>query len=157
VNRRDFLAFAAVAALTPGTAAAATRIEVYKSSSCGCCGKWVEHLRLNRFDVTVHEVDDPAVYRARAGIPSAFASCHTALVDGYAVEGHVPAQDIRSLLKNRPNALGLAVPGMPKGSQVWKRPDATRMTFCSCKRTARRACTTRIPRARQHERLRVCR
>ena len=116
MNRRDFLAFAAVAALTPGTAAAATRIEVYKSSSCGCCGKWVEHLRLNRFDVTVHEVDDPAVYRARAGIPSAFASCHTALVDGYSVEGHVPAQDIRSLLKNRPNALGLAVPGMPKGS-----------------------------------------
>ena len=91
-------------------------IEVHKSPTCGCCGKWVEHLRSNDFVVTVNETDKLDELRAKVGVPVALASCHTAFVDGYVVEGHVPAKDIRKLLAERPKALGLAVPGMPPES-----------------------------------------
>jgi hypothetical protein len=86
------------------------------SPTCGCCGKWVEHLRSNGFAVTVTETDKLDALRAKVGVPATLASCHTAFVGGYVVEGHVPANDIRKLLAERPNALGLAVPGMPAGS-----------------------------------------
>jgi hypothetical protein len=88
-------------------------IEVYKSPTCGCCGKWAEHLRNDGFAVNIHAIPDIDVFRVRTGVPAALASCHTALVGGYVVEGHVPAADIRKLLTERPKALGLAVPGMP--------------------------------------------
>ncbi|HVL55605.1 MAG TPA: DUF411 domain-containing protein [Burkholderiaceae bacterium] len=96
-------------------ATAASRIEVWKSPTCGCCTGWVEHLQAAGFAVVVHDVGNAAA-RKRLGMPAQFGSCHTAAVGGYAIEGHVPAPDIVRLLEERPQALGLAVPGMPVGS-----------------------------------------
>lgn len=96
--------------------AAEPEIQVYKSATCGCCGKWVEHLRANGFKVTVTEVSSVAEYRAKLGVPNNLASCHTGVVNGYAVEGHVPAREIKKMLEEKPKAVGLAVPGMPIGS-----------------------------------------
>jgi hypothetical protein len=91
-------------------------VEVFKSPSCGCCGKWVEHLRQNGFKVQTHDVSNIAAHRKKLGMPDQLGSCHTASVGGYVVEGHVPAADIRRLLKDKPKALGLSVPAMPPGS-----------------------------------------
>lgn len=96
--------------------AAAQEIQVFKTPTCGCCGKWVEHLKANGFNPIVTEVPATAEYRTKYGIPAEMASCHTAVIAGYAIEGHVPAAEIRTLLKARPKAKGLAVPGMPLGS-----------------------------------------
>ncbi|TSA50884.1 MAG: DUF411 domain-containing protein [Nitrosomonadales bacterium] len=105
----------AAALLGAASFAAAATVEVYKSSTCKCCAKWVDHMRANGFTVNTNDVGNKEA-RERAGISTALGSCHTALVDGYAIEGHVPAQDIKRLLKERPRATGLAVPGMPHGS-----------------------------------------
>jgi hypothetical protein len=96
--------------------AADPAITVFKTATCGCCGKWVEHLKANGFQVTVNEVPDTGEYRRKYGVPDSLASCHTAVVEGYAIEGHVPAAEIHRLLKERPTAKGLAVPGMPMGA-----------------------------------------
>lgn len=108
----------AIALLLGASAAQAVQpiVEVYKSATCGCCKEWVRHMRDNGFDVRAHDVADPAAHRAKAGVPDALGSCHTALVDGYALEGHVPASEVKRLLAERPKARGLAVPGMPVGS-----------------------------------------
>lgn len=100
-----------------GTAAnaAASTVEVYKSATCKCCEKWVDHMRAHGFTVNTHDVGNKEA-RERAGISNKLGSCHTALVDGYAIEGHVPAPDIKRLLKERPRAIGLTAPGMPHGS-----------------------------------------
>ena len=90
-------------------------IEVWKSPDCGCCKDWVTHVEANGFRTRAHDVGNAAM-RAKFGIPVAYGSCHTARIDGYAIEGHVPASDIRRLLKDRPKAIGLTVPGMPVGS-----------------------------------------
>jgi hypothetical protein len=90
-------------------------VEVWKDPSCGCCHDWINHLRANGFRVQSYDTGN-ALKRAELGIPSALASCHTAKVAGYAVEGHVPAREIHRLLKEKPVAAGLAVPGMPIGS-----------------------------------------
>ena len=90
-------------------------VEVWKDPNCGCCQDWVIHLQANGFTVKVNDTGNTAA-RARLGIPAALGSCHTAQVGGYAIEGHVPAFDIRRLLKEKPKAAGLAVPGMPIGS-----------------------------------------
>lgn len=90
-------------------------VEVWKDPSCGCCQDWVKHLEANGFAVKLNETGNNAM-RAKLGIPAKLGSCHTALVGGYAVEGHVPAQDLRRLLRERPQAVGLTVPGMPVGS-----------------------------------------
>lgn len=90
-------------------------VEVWKDPSCGCCKDWVSHLEADGFAVKVNETGNSAM-RQRLGIPQKLGSCHTALVGGYAVEGHVPAADIRRLLKDKPQAVGLSVPGMPVGS-----------------------------------------
>ena len=95
---------------------AKTPITVYKSSSCGCCAKWVEHLRANRFDPTVHDRDDMDSLKDQLGVPKPVRSCHTAEIAGYLIEGHVPASDVRRLLAQRPKLAGLAVPGMPTGT-----------------------------------------
>jgi hypothetical protein len=95
---------------------AAAPITVYKTKTCGCCGKWVEHLKANGFAPVVKDVESTDEYRRKYGVPDQFQSCHTAVVGGYAVEGHVPAAEILRLLKERPKAKGLAVPGMPMGS-----------------------------------------
>lgn len=90
-------------------------VEVWKSPSCGCCKDWIAHLEANGFASKVHDTGNTGM-RGRLGIPVALGSCHTALVGGYAIEGHVPAADLRRLLAERPQAIGLAVPGMPVGS-----------------------------------------
>lgn len=96
--------------------AGADAVVVYKSPTCGCCTLWIDHLRANGFDVTEHDVDDVRPIKERLGLPHGLGSCHTAEVGGYVIEGHVPAADIRRLLKERPAVAGLAVPGMPMGS-----------------------------------------
>ncbi len=91
-------------------------IAVTKSASCGCCGAWVDHLRANGFAVTVRDVVDVTSEKRRLGVPEGLESCHTAVVGGYVVEGHVPAKEILRLLLERPAVVGIAVPGMPIGS-----------------------------------------
>ncbi|MEO8127991.1 MAG: DUF411 domain-containing protein [Bryobacteraceae bacterium] len=102
--------------LSAGLQAAEPEITVFKTKTCGCCGKWVEHVRASGFKVTVKEVASTAEYQKQYGVPERLQSCHTAIVGGYTIEGHVPAADIQRLLKERPKAKGLAVPGMPAGS-----------------------------------------
>jgi hypothetical protein len=92
------------------------RITVYKNESCGCCKEWVKHLERAGFYVEAHDVDNLGPTKDRVGIPAAMGSCHTAEVAGYFVEGHVPADDIKRLLRERPDAKGLTVPAMPAGS-----------------------------------------
>ncbi len=101
---------------TTATAVAGPSVEVWKSPLCGCCEGWIDHLRGEGFTVDVHDVDDVTPIAAARGIGDDLASCHTAVVDGYVVEGHVPAADIRRLLAERPPLTGLAVPGMPSGT-----------------------------------------
>lgn len=106
-----------IGALTqPLWAAEEPVIDVYKSPTCGCCGKWVDHLKANGFKVRAHDTTNVASHKSRLGVPSGLGSCHTAEVNGYLVEGHVPAKDIRRLLKEKPEARGLVVPAMPAGS-----------------------------------------
>jgi hypothetical protein len=120
MNRRNFLSTALGAmALSPLPAVAATalpQLEVFKSPYCGCCGAWVDHMKAAGFPVKVNLVEDTTATRRRVGIPDRLGSCHTALVAGYAVEGHVPADEVKRLLAQRPNAIGVAVPSMPPGS-----------------------------------------
>jgi hypothetical protein len=97
-------------------------VEVWKSPACGCCKDWVKHMEDNGFRVTVNDSGNTTA-RARVGIPQRLGSCHTAVVAGYAIEGHVPADDIRRLLREKPKALGLAVPGMPIGSPGMDGPE----------------------------------
>lgn len=124
-----FLRAAVVAAFTVGgtaTLAAAAQVQsagptiitVAKSPSCGCCGAWVDHMRAAGFEVSVQNVSQSRLAREkqRIGLRPEQASCHTASIGGYFVEGHVPAQDVKRLLAERPTAQGLAVPGMPAGS-----------------------------------------
>lgn len=93
-------------------------VEVYKSPTCGCCSKWVDHLRQHGFAPRVTDLSDQALdqLKTKHGVPRTAQSCHTALVGGYVVEGHVPAAEIRRLLKERPAVAGIAVAGMPLGS-----------------------------------------
>lgn len=91
-------------------------VHVYKTATCGCCVKWVEHLREAGFAVTVEDTRDLMAVKRREGIPTDLSSCHTALVDGYVVEGHVPASVVQAFLEEPGDARGLAVPGMPMGS-----------------------------------------
>jgi hypothetical protein len=89
---------------------------VHKDPNCGCCGAWVDHLRANGFDVSVVETAQLNRIKARLGVPNDLASCHTAEIDGFIIEGHVPAESVRKLLSLRPSVRGLAVAGMPVGS-----------------------------------------
>lgn len=127
MERRTFLAVAAISAaavLKPATAMpTATRVDVYKGPECDCCGDWMVYMRRNGFDVVAHELPNVAPFRARNGITPSLASCHTALVEGYVIEGHVPVADIRRLLAERPSgARGLTVPGMKHGSPGMETP-----------------------------------
>ncbi|MBC5784294.1 DUF411 domain-containing protein [Ramlibacter sp. USB13] len=114
-RRALLLAAAALPLAGLAQAPAKVLVEVWKDPSCGCCHDWVKHLQDSGFAVKVNDTGNNAM-RAKLGIPAKLGSCHTALVGGYAVEGHVPAQDIRRLLKEKPRALGLTVPGMVVGS-----------------------------------------
>ncbi len=115
-------ACAAVLSMPALAMAARPVIDVFKSESCGCCAAWVEHLKANGFAPRVSNVANPSDYRERGGIPNELGSCHTAMVQGYAIEGHVPAGDIKRLLTEKPKAKGLAVPAMPLGSPGMEGP-----------------------------------
>ncbi len=97
-------------------------VTVYKSPTCGCCSKWVDHLEDNGFRVKAIDTDEGAMIKARYGVPGDLRSCHTALVDGYVVEGHVPAEEIKRMLDEDADVAGLAVPGMPMGSPGMEGP-----------------------------------
>ena len=120
MKRRTILAAAAglstLAVLPTRAASSWPAIDVFKSATCGFCKAWVEHLKAAGFDVRVTDVDDTTAARKRLGMPDAFGSCHTGTVGGYVLEGHVPAADVKRLLAAKPEAVGLAVPGMPVGS-----------------------------------------
>ena len=116
------LAAGPLALATMRMASAAPEASVIKLVDCGCCDLWAEHLRRNGFAVSVRAVRDLAPVRAKYGIPNVFGTCHMALVEGYAIEGHVPAADIHRLLRSKPKVAGLAVPGMPAGSPGMEGP-----------------------------------
>lgn len=114
------LALAAQGALASGQPL--PPVDVYKSPSCGCCGDWVKHMEQAGFSVRSHVVDDVPAARRQLGMPERLGSCHTARIGNYVVEGHVPAADVQRLLKEKPKAIGLAVPGMPQGAPGMETP-----------------------------------
>jgi len=120
MKRRTLLYLAAVAtaanSLPSSAKAPLPEVVVFKNPDCGCCGAWVDHMKAAGFPVKVHETPDTSAVRKRHGIPDEFGSCHTGVVAGYALEGHVPAEDVKRLLAKKPVAAGLSVPGMPVGS-----------------------------------------
>lgn len=123
MNRRHFILAGIASGLSAATLgrpalAAPGRMTVFKSPTCGCCSAWVDHMTRAGFETQTRDVDQETLWqvKARAGIAADLSSCHTAFIDGYVIEGHVPAGDVLRLLSERPLALGLAVPGMPIGS-----------------------------------------
>ncbi len=114
-------AFATLSSRDAG--AGAPEITVYKSPTCGCCTKWIAHLEANGFKVVAHDMENMASVKIENGIRREVSSCHTAVIDGYVVEGHVPAEDIQRLLRDRPAVAGIAVPGMPIGSPGMEGPN----------------------------------
>ncbi len=116
ISRRGFLGLSAAAMVACAAPAPAKTIKVFRSPSCGCCGGWVDHLRGAGFEVAVEMTDDLTPVLERLGVPERLRSCHTGEAAGYFVEGHVPATDVERLLRERPDARGIAVPGMPIGS-----------------------------------------
>jgi hypothetical protein len=125
IGRRGLLAAAVASLALPRLLNAAPTppvVDVWKSPSCGCCKDWVTHMQAQGFQVRVHDSGNTAA-RARLKIPMALGSCHTASVGRYAIEGHVPARDVQRLLRERPDAIGLAVPGMPIGSPGMDGPE----------------------------------
>lgn len=97
-------------------------VVVYKNPDCGCCGKWADHMRESGFSVREVATRDMALVKSEAGVPEALGSCHTAIVGGYIVEGHVPASDVRRMLSEKPAIAGVSVPGMPQGSPGMEGP-----------------------------------
>ncbi len=118
IDRRTMLALvlSAIPVVACAKPVKAEILTVYKSPQCGCCGAWVEHVKASGLQVRVVETDRVAEKADQLRVPEKFRSCHTAEIGGYFIEGHVPAEDIRKLLRERPQALGLSVPGMPIGS-----------------------------------------
>jgi hypothetical protein len=114
---------AAIPAQTQSPVPAQPLLVVHKNPSCGCCGLWIEHMHAHGFEVEVRDIDDMGPVKERVGVPAGMGSCHTAEVAGYFIEGHVPAADVQRLLAERPEALGLTVPGMPLGSPGMEVPD----------------------------------
>lgn len=119
MNLRKFLAGIALffcVTLFGAGAAMAADLSVTKTPWCGCCTAWIDHMKEAGYEVHVHEKDDLTALKARLGIAPKHQSCHTGEIEGYAIEGHVPAEDVKRLLAERPDAIGLTVPGMPVGS-----------------------------------------
>jgi hypothetical protein len=140
INRRRFMKQVAaimaagsvsrqVAAQLPLRSVPGTPITVYKSKSCGCCAKWVDYARAAGFEPKVYDQEDMDTIKDSLGVPSAVRSCHTAVIDRYLIEGHVPAPDIRRLLSTKPKLHGLAVPGMPSGTPGMAPPGAAIADF----------------------------
>ncbi|HRQ48018.1 MAG TPA: DUF411 domain-containing protein [Rhodocyclaceae bacterium] len=121
--RRLAASVAFLAAFGTGTVAAdGEEVVMYKDPNCGCCGKWAEHMRDNGFSVKEISTSEMSLVKSEAGVPRALGSCHTATVDGYVVEGHVPASDVKRLLAERPAVVGISAPGMPLGSPGMEGP-----------------------------------
>ena len=117
LTRRGAISALALAAIARPAASAGPAVELWKERGCGCCSAWARHLERAGFTIgAVHELDDVDTARFAAGVPADLAGCHTARVEGYVVEGHVPAAAVRRLLAERPSVVGVAVPGMPTGS-----------------------------------------
>ena len=118
MTRRELFGVLLVVLAAPTGCAAqpGAAVRVYKDPTCGCCALWVEHLRKAGFVATVTDTGDMTSIKTKHGVPAKVRSCHTALVDGYVLEGHVPAEDVQRLLKQRPAVVGIGVPGMPIGS-----------------------------------------
>jgi hypothetical protein len=120
MTRRTLLTALSLAALLVATvsaqAPALTKMTVFKSPTCGCCAKWVEHMKKAGFDLTVTDTDNVSLIKAEHKVPSNLAACHTAIVNGYVVEGHVPEDVIRKMLAEKPKISGIAVAGMPMGA-----------------------------------------
>lgn len=122
MKRRSIVFLSMIFSLVWLPVAGAAEVMVYKSMNCGCCADWVNHMRSNGFDVKTKDVEDVSPYKTRYGVPAELQSCHTAIVNGYVIEGHVPAKDIKRLLEEKPKITGLAVPGMPIGSPGMEGP-----------------------------------
>jgi hypothetical protein len=115
-------ALALIGAIAAQQKPAAPLLEVFKTPTCGCCSQWVEHMRTNGFSVRTTDMNDISDIKKSRGVPDQVQSCHTALVNGYVVEGHVPAADVHRLLKEKPAVVGIAVGGMPIGSPGMEYP-----------------------------------
>jgi hypothetical protein len=118
-----------LAGMVPRAQVSAPEVVVYKTATCGCCTHWVDHMRANGFSIASHDVTDINRVKSEHGVPSEAASCHTAVVDGYVVEGHVPADAVQRLLRERPSVSGIAVPGMPAGSPGMELPSGRRDAY----------------------------
>ena len=154
-TRREFLIFGAVAAgatvLGVGRAGArppATRITVYKDPNCGCCTAWNDAMRKAGFQIEVRDTPNLAAVKGSLGVPDALASCHTGVVGGYLFEGHVPPDLVQKVLRERPQLVGLFVPGMPAGSPGMEMPNPERYDIIALGRDQRRSVyATRMGRA----------
>lgn len=118
-------AFAALAPVKAAEETSQRSLELWKSPSCNCCEKWADHMKAEGFEVAPHPVATGTLAKIKhqAGVPSKLSSCHTGKIGGYVIEGHVPAADVARLLKEKPDAIGLTVPGMPIGSPGMEGPD----------------------------------
>jgi hypothetical protein len=118
LGRRNLLFLLALGSLgvVPASGQSKTRLSVFKDAGCGCCGLWIKHMESNGFAATATNADDMDAIKAKHGVPASLRSCHTTIVDGYVIEGHVPATYVQRLLKERPAIAGIGVPGMPIGS-----------------------------------------
>lgn len=120
INAYGMIAAAVLAFAVP--AVASDEVVMYKDPNCGCCGKWADHLRENGFRVREIATQQMDLVKSEAGVPRALGSCHTAMVGGYVIEGHVPAADVRRLLAEKPPLVGISAPGMPLGSPGMEGP-----------------------------------
>lgn len=129
-------------------AAAKPQMSVYKTPTCGCCGKWVEKMQTSGFNTSVTDMEDVGPIKTKHGLPPRLASCHTTLVGGYVIEGHVPAEDIKRLLRERPAGIvGLAAPGMPAGSPGMDVPNSPAYDVLAFDKTGKtRVYATHAPR-----------
>lgn len=117
INRRQLsLSLLASAVLTRPSWARTATMTVFKSPTCGCCNAWIDHIRAAGIEVTAENSNDMGAVKQRLNVPQDMWSCHTGVIDGYVIEGHVPATDVARIIAEKPDALGLAVPGMPVGS-----------------------------------------
>ncbi len=130
ISKKNLLAGVFAVALTSGAFSMSAHAEgskdltIYKSEYCGCCSGWSDALEDAGFNVTVHNTEDLDTVKRQAGVPENMQSCHTAVVDGYVMEGHVPLEAVKRVLAERPDIKGLSVPGMPMGSLGMGEPDA---------------------------------
>lgn len=129
LTRRCAIGALAIAGLAPARALAESPFTVYRTEGCQCCLAWVSQMESAGYRPRTLIVDDLADVRLRYKVPADLAACHTAVIHGYVVEGHVPAEDVTALLRQRPQAIGIAVPGMPAGAPGMERADGSREAF----------------------------